>query len=60
MTKSSLEDAQEKDILDVTLARFMHCNFKAAETDLMSHYPVERMKTPKKAILIRKSKTPIS
>ena len=32
----------------------------AAETDLMSHCPVERMKTPKKSILTRNLLTPIS
>ena len=31
-------DASEKDILDVTLAWFMHCYFKAVETGVMSHY----------------------
>ena len=31
-------DASEKDILDVTLAWFMHCNFNAVEIGLMSHY----------------------
>ena len=38
MAKSSKGDASDKDILDVILAWFMHCNFQAAETDLMSHY----------------------
>ena len=36
MAKSSKGDISDKDILDVTLAWFMHCNFKAAETGLMS------------------------
>ena len=38
MAKRSKGDASDKDILDVTLAWFMHCNFKAVEIGLMSHY----------------------
>ena len=38
MAKRFKGDASDKDILDVTLAWFMHCNFKAVETGLMSHY----------------------
>ena len=38
MAKRSKGDASGKDSLDVTLAWFMHCNFKVVETGLMSHY----------------------
>ena len=38
MAKRSKGDASDKDILDVTLVWFMHCNFKAVEIGLMSHY----------------------
>ena len=38
MAKRSKGDASDKDILDVTLAWFMHCNFNAVEIGLMSHY----------------------
>ena len=38
MAKKFKGDALDKDILDVTLAWFIHCNFKAVETNLMSHY----------------------
>ena len=46
MAKRSKGDASDKDILDVTLAWFMHCNFKAVEIGLMSHYlgKAERIK----------------
>ena len=37
MAKSSKGDTSEKNVLDVTLAWFMHCNFKAVETGLMPH-----------------------
>ena len=38
MARRSKGDASDKDILDVTLAWFMHCNFNAVEIGLMSHY----------------------
>ena len=56
MAKSSKGDASDKDILDVILAWFMHCNFQAAETGLMSHYLSDQFNKRHEAVIFRVSK----